>query len=1397
MANGVKTFSIKINGIDTSIDAVKSLEKELFNLEQRIEAVSKQAVNIKSSGGGYGGGSTRTSNVSSLSEEEKLAKQIEQIDAKRIAYSKEIYQNYLAAKEVLSETVKDQKQLAASERLQAGTYSNTMKGMKQELADIKEVMQTVDLGDSDQFDKLTQRANELNEALKKIEESYGQFGRNVGIYKDAANGFNGLAIQIGDTTQNFETAKQAAKELGNELKTLQAKKDMGLISEEESKRMNDLIPVVAQLKSSIADAGKPMDALMDTMQSFVAIAQVSKGIGALFGIDDTEIQKSIQQLVALQNTLQGLQTIQKQIQSGEGVGGWIKPFNTKINAATNRLLAFNRALLGTGKAAKVASVGIKAFSKALKAAFSAGVLIVVDLLIEGLMDLVEKFKETSEEEKRLKEVTEAGAKAYAEAMANISAWKTKLEQFNGTKAQEKKLVEELNSKMGNSIGQYKTIAQMQKALTEKAAAYAESMKLQAQAQALLNAYSAQYVKIVAAQQDAAKGGSKWKEWLPWNWGGKSAKEKADDEVKELQAGADAILIEYNNINKRIEKINKENGLFEYSDQIEKGGKKTKNAVNDVEKEIAQARIAGMKEGLNKTITQLEEERKQRLAKLDKNSKDYKKYELQINNIYNQRILEATQEWNLKMEKTYSDMWKTINQDTLSNLKEQYELIKQYYAQSGQTTNNMDIGSPTSDFSRRNVIPSYGMLASKGLKPETKEALGLTATFDTTKFGEDMRKYVDLERQASVVMEEYYKKYEELQEKMKSLKIPDSEENDALLGRLNLELDETLKVHKKLQKAYIEYGKYVNDTYGEIKVRKRANLLYEEAYSDKLSTLFNQRNVNIEREQKQADKRLEDELKETTKKRKEIADKSYDVEYEAAKEHWNQISSAASSAYTEELSGLQAQLKKGLISRKQYNKLQDEASAQYNIRMKEILDNWHTTETNLETKHKQELIQIDQDANQKRQDNNKKSFEKQLQELRDFQTAIVNIESKQPVQNAWGITNFTETNKNNRNILDSYKTMVERINQMRADLNKKKNDGLIDDEMYSSTLRELDNLSQGIGEKMDEIKKKLSVGEQIGTFISDFQQYFNALGQGLQQIMQAVWSAEDAAFDREQEALNKENERIQDALKKNEEILERHSNNVNDIEDELSSARGDRRQHLIDQLNAETEAQREAAQEKKRIEKEQEALQRKQDALDKKRKEAQYKRDLANILVSGAMAAVNAYATKPFVPVGLTMGSLALALTAAQYAIAKSAKPYAHGGQLDGGVADGPRHSQGGIKVLGGRAEIEGGEFITNRTSTAKNIDLLEYVNSQKRKVDINDLIDFYSSGKPKKVVQSIRGRFAEGGNLPTLRTDIEVNDRLVSAFEDYAKTPSVVQVVDIIDRTKKVNNIKVLAGLSE
>ena len=106
-----------------------------------------------------------------MSEDEKLERQIEQIDAKRVAYSKDIYQNYLAAKDVLKETVKDQKEIAAAERIQANTYSNTMEGMKAKLADLKSVHFTTDIS-TDEFKNQTKEINEITEALKKLEKEY-------------------------------------------------------------------------------------------------------------------------------------------------------------------------------------------------------------------------------------------------------------------------------------------------------------------------------------------------------------------------------------------------------------------------------------------------------------------------------------------------------------------------------------------------------------------------------------------------------------------------------------------------------------------------------------------------------------------------------------------------------------------------------------------------------------------------------------------------------------------------------------------------------------------------------------------------------------------------------------------------------------------------------------------------------------------------------------------------------------------------------------------------------------------------------------------------------------------------------------------------------------------------
>ena len=1351
MAN-TKEYQIKINGITESINAVDSLNNKLQNLEQRINAINTSKVSSA-------GGTSSSSKASSLSEEERLAKQIEQIDQKREAYSKEIYQNYLKGKDALSETVKLQKENVAAERLTANNYTNTMQGMKQHLADLKAVINVTDLGDTDKIKEMTQEANNLANKLKEMEQAYGQFGRNVGNYKDAANGFKGLAIQIGDTTQNFDNAKQALKELKKERDTLSTKKDLGLISEEEAKRLKDLIPVVAQLKSSIEDAGKPMDALMDTMQSFVAIAQASKGIGAFFGIDDTEIQKSIQQLVALQNAMQGLQTIQKQIQSGEGVGGWIKPFIAQIDIATAKTLKFNTALLGTGRAAKIAAVGIKTFSKALKVAFSAGVLIVVDLLIEGLMDLIDKIKDTTDEEKRLKEVTEAGAKAYAEAMANVSAYKTKLDNFNGSKAQEKKLVDELNSKMGNSIGQYKTIAEWQKALTKKAAAYAESMKLQAQAQALLNAYSAQYVKIVAAQQDAAKGGSKWKEWLPWNWGGKSAQEKADDEVKELQAGADSILSEYEKINKRIEKINKENQLFEYSPQIDKNSKSTEDALKNAQNSLNNLQLRLMQDGLNKKLRQLDDEERQTLDKLKKIGKNTSKLQQKVQETYNQLRLKETKDYLKKLEETIEASAKKINSVKfeintkdidieLDSVKNKFDEMSKIVPSNMNLTSRADLKNIIGDTSIEDIRQAY--------------------LFDISKLKGDAKKYNALLDTYLAKQKDTIKAFFEAEKK----EIGENAAYDWIAEKFEKDYAKALSIVRSYNIRLIDLS--------EKDLKENENLL-SNSFRDRLfsSKLYYEKGLKL----------LVSNIREQSRLNAERINSQKEADLQAEKDRYN--------ALFDELQKNKDSVESTIATFKVRNKKDKESLAE----MKENRDKIYTQLQEALDQHLKKMQQIKESANNAlnkneldTQDAISSAYEKyyslQITNYREFQSKLNDEMNKNPIASKnWGIVNVAETKRNYREVITASETTLRELQKDKERLNSDYRGGLISDAVFNETLTNFNDLEKSVTQGLQETNEKSKM--LVADFIQSIDQYLQAVVGSFTQIMQAVWDAQDNNNDKEAEQLDKANKILEDKLNKQQEIVEQHKSKIDSIEDELSTARGDRRQHLIDQLNAEMRAQREAQAQEKKIQKEKEANEKKQDELEKKRKKQQYQRDMIQAVVNGAMAVTYALVNKWPVP-AIPMAALAASTAAAQIGIMAANKPYAKGGLLEG-----KSHAEGGIPVGNTGIEVEGKEYIIRKKSTAPNIEILDYINKSERKLDLDDFIEFYSSGKVKKNITQIspKSRFADGGTIPTLNSDYSFDDRLLNAFEDYSNRPVYVSVQDINSRQKAVKNVQVLAGL--
>ena len=303
-------------------------------------------------------------------------------------------------------------------------------------------------------------------------------------------------------------------------------------------------------------------------------------------------------------------------------------------------------------------------------------------------------------------------------------------------------------------------------------------------------------------------------------------------------------------------------------------------------------------------------------------------------------------------------------------------------------------------------------------------------------------------------------------------------------------------------------------------------------------------------------------------------------------------------------------------------------------------------------------------------------------------------------------------------------------------------------------------------------------------------YVDAVGQSIQDILSSYADLQDNRIEQEQKALEKEADMLDKELQKQQDIVEKHKTNINDIEEELKTARGDRREHLIDQINAEIQAQREASAEEKRIEKEKEANEKKQQKLAKKQQKQQQKNQIIQATISGGLAVVNALATKPFLPVGVAMAALAAATTAAQIAMMSKQK-FANGGLLQG-----RSHSRGGIPVGNTGIEVEGNEFITNKKTTMQNLDLLDFINTKKRRLSLNDFVEFYNAGGKKRIKENINAstKYANGGTLPSMQIP-DISEQLQNIVAVQDTRPVVVSVTDIINKQNDVRRVQALAGL--
>ena len=567
------------------------------------------------------------------------------------------------------------------------------------------------------------------------------------------------------------------------------------------------------------------------------------------------------------------------------------------------------------------------------------------------------------------------------------------------------------------------------------------------------------------------------------------------------------------------------------------------------------------------------------------------------------------------------------------------------------------------------------------------------------------------------------------------------------------------------------------------------------------------NKKVLEEQKKFHKEMLDEEKKfiDERKRLQLQESTQNMDNLLAEEErrYQQQIEANDKAQREKWEQVYEMAQQGIVSEKEAQEMQQQVALEYqtaaadmleahNRRMAEIRKNGEQEQKNILEQSLQERQQMQSETNSK--------MIGSIQEMYDEIGYISEQEQKRNVNRTTGLFNIQSEKKRLQEVLKAYEDTLSELDAQYEELKRQLNDGEIDFDQFTEGKKQIDSLKKQAKQSAEDTQDSLkdlfqtwagSINDFAQKIASEFQNLYSTFND----IMSLKYDMEEEALDREQEQLDKESEMVEKAYDKQAEIVQRYNDAINNTEDELKTARGERRLALIDGLAQqreaylqETESLKKQQIEKEKIAKKEEQLQKKQDALEKKRKQQQKQQSLINAIVNTALGVTQALSAYP-PPASWAMAAAVGAMGAVQIATISSQK-YAQGG-----IIEGKSHKDGGVKVLGGRAEVEGGEMIVNKKTTTMNTDMLYFINGIRRRITEEDMQKFFDGKGKVSIPASHSLRFASGGQMPEL-ADYNLK-QTINEQQQQPEIRVVAQITDIASQLDKYNQIKVLAGLAD
>lgn len=463
---------------------------------------------------------TYEQNIAALA---RINKEMQQLKAEYKAGS--ISAEAYLRKELELKTAKSELQrLLNNETKMMQAVGGSYKQQSQELHRLKEAQMQLNDAQrkSAEGQALEKQIQALDAKLKDLDADMGNFQRNVGNYAIAGKSLK---------SELRELTMQMAQMLAD---GVDPTSEAFLRVAERAGTLKDAMSDATATINDYANDTQGLTQSISIIETAAGGWQTFEGALSAFGLESKDAAAATQKLMGIMSLMNGVQKISTELTTN-GTGAYrayhaiLKLLGIEKAAHAAATQAETTALQAGAVAAAqeataqaagatateaatvaagahTAAVGVEAAAltgataaaTALKLALAALGIGAVIALVVTLYESIKEFNEDAEKSAKIVEdlakANEDAKTTYMTSKAEMERYISVLDNFNGTKEEEKALIDELNNKYGTAIGNYQTLDQWKKALIDTGLAYIETLEWEARAQAALNA-------MIAAEKD--------------------------------------------------------------------------------------------------------------------------------------------------------------------------------------------------------------------------------------------------------------------------------------------------------------------------------------------------------------------------------------------------------------------------------------------------------------------------------------------------------------------------------------------------------------------------------------------------------------------------------------------------------------------------------------------------------------------------------------------------------------------------------------------------------------------------------------------------------------------------------------------------------------------------------